>query len=527
MPAHRAPATVLLTASLAVAALVGPSPATAAAADPAPPPCTRYASPTGTDGAPGTQAAPVRSIARLIALLGPGGQGCLPAGARFEEPLGTFIVDAAGGAAGNPAVVRTDDPDGEPAQIHGAMWLKPGAHDLTFDRVRFSGSPGGNKSTMLVVHGDRITFRRTEMTWSRGICLNAGNREGYVAGDTAATVAAEDLVIERSRIHGCGTDPAVVASLRTAGQSGVHGLYLVNAPRAVIRDNLVYDNIARGIQLWPDVDDATIEHNVLDGNGSNLNLGSSAAYGHFSQRNLVRANVISNAVLRSVTDQPWGPGDTESIVGNFPQGMGTFGNALTGNCVFQADASKRFGGFGYEHSGDVFADPGYVDRATHDFTLRAGSPCAGMGPRTPVVPEPVPGPVAPPPAPAPIAGPEPAAAPASSPAPAPIAGPGAAPVPPGTAPVPPRDTVRPVLVVRSLRRTRVTIHLSERATVRVELQRRSAGRWTSAGLRRVTLAAGLRRVALPRGTGRGRTRVVLQAIDAAGNRSPRTVLGLR
>jgi hypothetical protein len=394
------------------------------------PACTRYASPTGSDAAAGTPAAPVRSIAKLIALLGPGEHGCLPVGSTFVEPIGSFIVDNAGGAPGSPAVVRTADPDGEPAQIKGAMWLKPGVHDLTFDRVRFTDSPGNtNKATMLVVHGDRITFRRTEMTWSRGICLNAGNREGYVAGDTAATVAAEDLVIERSRIHDCGTDPAVVASLRAAGQSGVHGLYLVDAPRAIIRDNLVYDNIDRGIQLWPDVDDALIEHNLIDGNGSNLNIGSSAGYGHYSERTTVRNNVISSAVLRSVYDQPWGPGDSESIVGNFPADGSTHGNALTANCVWQPVATQAFGGNGYTHTGDVLGDPRYVSRATHDFTLRADSPCIGKGPRAsvldvpgtptthpdpqpadpvPPVPPPPPPPVVPPPPPPPVVPPAPA-----------------------------------------------------------------------------------------------------------------------
>jgi hypothetical protein len=29
---------------------------------------------------------------------------------------------------------------------------------------------------------------------------------------------------------------------------------------------------------------------------------------------------------------------------------------------------------------NVVANPGFVDRGAHDFDLKAGSPCAGMGP---------------------------------------------------------------------------------------------------------------------------------------------------
>lgn len=344
--------------------------------------CDRFASPGGSDSNPGSEAAPVRSIARLIEITGAGQEGCLPAGSTFVEPIGSFIVGVAGGQPGNPARIRTSERAGPAAVVKAAMWLQGSVHDLDFERIRFTDSPGnGDRGTMLVVDGDRIAFRETEMTWRRGICLNAGHRDGYAAGDPAGTVAAEGLVIERSRIHDCGNDPEIVASLRDESQSGVHGLYLVDAPEARIHDNYIYDNVSRGIQLWPDVDGAVVDHNVFDRNGSNINVGSSATYGHFSEGNRFEDNVISNATLRSVYDPPWGPGDTESIVGYFPNDGNTRGNAFTGNCVYQADPALTYGGYGYTRAGDVFGDPGYVNGAAWDFRLRGGSPCAGKGPR--------------------------------------------------------------------------------------------------------------------------------------------------
>lgn len=344
--------------------------------------CDHFASPAGSDANVGSESSPVRSLAHLIEITAAGQEGCLPSGSTFVEPIGSFIVHEAGGSPGDPARIRSADPAGPAAVLKAAMWLQGGVHDLDFEHIRFTDSPGnGDRGTMLVVDGDRIAFRETEMTWRRGICLNAGRREGYVAGDPAGTVAAEGLVIERSRIHDCGNDPEIVASLRDESQSGVHGLYLVDAPGARIHDNYVYDNVSRGIQLWPDVDGAVVDHNVFDGNGSNVNVGSSAAYGHFSEGNLFEDNVISSAVLRSAYDAPWGPGDTESIVGNFPAGDETGGNSFVGNCVYQADPALAYGGYGYTHSGDVFDKPAYVDPAAGDFRLQNGSPCAGKGPR--------------------------------------------------------------------------------------------------------------------------------------------------
>ena len=457
--------------------------------------CDRHASPTGSDTAPGTAAAPVRSVAHLAEILGPGEDGCLPAGATFTEPIGTFIIDRGAGTPTAPVTIRTADPDGEPATVKGQLWIKPEVHDLAFERIRFLDSPANaDRGTMLIVHGDRVALRETEISFPRGICLNVGNRAAYVAGDTGATAAAAAFLIERSRIHDCGTEPRVVESLRASGQSGVHGLYLINAPGAVIRDNFIYDNVSRGVQLWPDTDGALVEHNVIDGNGSNVNIGSSAPYGHFSEGNRFAQNVISNAVLRSVYDRPWGPGDTEAIVGNFPPG-GSYGNVLEGNCVHQSDPGLHYGGSGYEHGSDLFADPLYVDRPRHDYRLRGDSACSGKGPRGAV-----------------IGGTE------EEPSVPDFVG----------SPTPILDTTPPRLrllgkrrrVLRAGRRAAIRVRLSERTWLTVRIRRLGTKR---VRILRRALRGGLARLVLPQ-LAAGRYRVVLIAVDAQGNRSRRATL---
>lgn len=424
-----------VTTLLAALALAGSASAAAQASGP----CARFASPAGSDADPGTRAAPLRSIGKLVMTLAPGEDGCLPNGARFDEPLGTFIVSGGGGEPGRPVTVRSEDPGGAPARIRSSMWLKAATHDIAFEHLAFLDSPTNDRGTMLVIHGDRIALRDDELSFPRGICLNVGQRDGYTAGDTAETARSDDFVLERSRVHGCGT--AEVDAMRQRGQSGVHGVYLVNTARAVIRDDLVYDNLDRGVQLWPDADDTLIERNVIDGNGSNVNIGSSAGYGHFSEGTIVRANLITNAVLRSVYDQPWGPGDIASIVGNFPADGLSHGNLVTANCILQSDPALAFDGPGFTQSANTFADPGYANRATRDFTIAPGSPCAGDGPSGP----PAPAEAAPDPAPTPA----PAPAPASTPAPAatPSAPTVAAPTVPAHAPA-----VRPAPARRAIAR---------------------------------------------------------------------------
>lgn len=496
--------------ALALAAIVSAAGAPGARADAA---CDRYASTAGSDANPGTAAAPVRSVARLIRITGPGEDGCLRTGDEFVEPIGTFIADHAGGTPGSPATIRPEDPAGT-ATVKGALWLKAAAHDITFSRVRFTDSPGNtSKGTMLVVDGDRITFAETEMSYSRGICLTAGARDGYAAGDPPGTAAAEDLVVERSRIHDCGTDPAIAASLRQPGQSGVHGLYLINAPRAVIRDSLIYGNVDRGIQFWPDVDGALVEHNVIDGNGSNVNLGSSAAYGHFSERNTVRDNVISNAVLRSVTDPPWSPGDTEAILGYFPLDGSTHGNVFEGNCVVQSDPARRYGGAGYAHIGDLFPPAGsplYAGPAGGYFVLARDSLCIGKGPRRPGTPL--------------------AAAGESSPP----AGPAPPGIPPG-GPRPPAPDRRPPRirlagsVVQAGGRRILRIRLDERAVLAILLQRRANRRWSTERSLAAARPAGLVSIEIPAIRRRGPPaawRAVIRASDASGNRSAAVVAAL-
>ena len=86
---------------------------------------------------------------------------------------------------------------------------------------------------------------------------------------------------------------------------------------AIVEDNLIYRNHNRGIQLYPDTDNALIQYNVLDQNGANLNLGSEWGQSIASQNNLVENNVLTDSAMSGL--QPGGfVGDTSEVLGQLP-----------------------------------------------------------------------------------------------------------------------------------------------------------------------------------------------------------------
>lgn len=347
-------------------------------------PCDKWASPTGSNAAAGTQAAPYRNVAYLITHLAAGQTGCLASGARFNEPSGEFIVSSSAGTQANPITVRSADAS-NPAEIHAQMWLKPDADNINFRDLEFVGSPGSAKSVMLIIGGaDGVGFYDNDITFRNGICFNVGALDESKTAADQTENSSDRFVLSGNRIHDCGADAVL-----TGADSGTHGVYLMHTRYALIDGNWIYDNKNRGVQLYPVARDSLIEHNLLDGNGSNLNLSSEVSQkpDYISSGNVARANLISNSVLRGRWDDNWPDADFTQVWGygfggpaRGPNDAPTFGNEVTGNCIYQPDPAHNFGGWGYAQSGNTFADPGYENRVAKDFDLIAGGPCAGMGP---------------------------------------------------------------------------------------------------------------------------------------------------
>jgi hypothetical protein len=321
---------------------IGISPAIPLVSDPIPSDCTRYASPTGSDSASGSRAAPFKTSQKLVDSLAPGDVGCLDSGTYYRPILSIRH----GGTASDRVVLRSTP--GQRALTTGQIWVADSAdfvtvayvdHDATYDTPTARPSP--------VVNGDDALFYGINVWSNNGVCFYLGDREWGVARRT---------VIRHSRIHDCGQ----------AGLNKRHGIYIAQAVDTVIEENAIFDNPDRGIQFYPNSQGAIVRHNVIDSNGEGVIF--SGVDGDASSDNVVEGNLITDSRLRYNVESWWPEGN--------PVGSG---NVVRGNCI----AGGNFGGIqepqvGFLANNNVFADPGYLDRESKDFRIPPSSPCAAM-----------------------------------------------------------------------------------------------------------------------------------------------------
>ena len=319
-----APALLLALAALAL-------PGTAGASEPTPA-CDVVAALEGSDANAGAADSPVRSVRRAVELLEPGQAACLTAGETFHE----LVNFNPSGTAAAPLTLRSTD--GGRAAFTGQIRVN-GSH-VRISGIDFRGlgavASFAPKTYHLGVDGDDVVLSDLEITSPKGICVDVGQIDVY--GGTPGP-RADGFVLEHSRVHGCGLENEL-----TGADSGVHGIYLKHTSGARLADLFVHDNINRGIQLWPAASGTLIERVTLDGNGSNLNLGSYAPNGYYSTDTVVRRNVIASSRLRSCSGCDVPPGDTANVVGNFPAGGADHGNRIEDDCVFQSDPTPQLPG---------------------------------------------------------------------------------------------------------------------------------------------------------------------------------------
>lgn len=276
----------------------------------------------------------------LVESLLPGETGCLRGGIHIAKEDVRVLA---------PDVTLTSYP-GETASLVGRLWVTGSAGGATIENLILDGrNEGGLPSP--TVNADDVVFRNTEVTNDHsGICFVLGDDEYGRASGT---------VIEDSEIHDCGRLPAT---------NHDHGIYVAIADGTVIRDNLIYDNADRGIQLYPNADGTLVTGNVIDGNGQGVLFGGDAD--SVSEDNLVEHNIITNSTIRYNVESSW-------------QGSTGSGNVVRGNCVYGGVRDDGDGGIepapdGFEAPDNVIEGPVYVDREAGDFRLDEASPCLDL-----------------------------------------------------------------------------------------------------------------------------------------------------
>ncbi len=313
-------------------------------------PCSLYAAPNGSDSASGSATAPLKTVQRLADSLTAGQVGCLRAG--------TYGDSASAGEAfkqlkvSRPGIALTSAP-GEVARIDARVWVAKGANGVTLENLYLDGANSRNLPSP-TVNAENTVFRHDEVTDDHtGICFSLG----------AATYGeAKGTVIEESRIHACGAEPST---------NQHHGIYVAEAQNTLIRGNWIYDNVNRGIQLYPSAKGTTITGNVIYGNGEGVIFSGDESTA--SSGSLVAHNVIAGSEIRRNVESYYEAGAP----------IGT-GNVVKENCTYGAPTPYYAGPHnsgvqepevGFSAVDNVVAQPIFVDAAAGDFELTAKSGC--------------------------------------------------------------------------------------------------------------------------------------------------------
>jgi hypothetical protein len=306
-------------------------------------------------------ARPGYGLQRLVARLRPGQTGCLAPG---DYNIRRLILNVSG-APKAPIVLRSLMSN-RPATLHGVVWLSKSADYWVVQGLRIDGRNPWNLPSP-IVNGSHSVWRRNDVSnrgsgdgtqpYGGGICFNLGQTDSYGY--------ATDTIIEQSRIHDCGIS-----------NNHNHGIYAVaTSGTTIIRDNWIYQNGDRGIQLYPAGEHILITHNVIDGNGSGIIF---SGLGSLTSRDvIVSRNIISNSRNRWNVES-WYPDGTP---------IGT-DNLVVRNCLW-ADSPNDYynsrGGIGPAvgfavGAGNLVQQPRFLGSNRGDLALRPTSGCKGFGP---------------------------------------------------------------------------------------------------------------------------------------------------
>ncbi|HVZ72418.1 MAG TPA: right-handed parallel beta-helix repeat-containing protein [Polyangia bacterium] len=307
-------------------------------------PCTKHAAPTGTDPADGGVAdagvtTPFKTASRLVASLTPGQIGCLDTGTYVEN-----VTFAKSGNNANP-ITLTAAP-GAHATLKGVVTIPDTTDYIAIANLTLDGAPTvlptppATHSASPLVRGDHVALRGNDITNEGADCVTLGDPTFGIAKVT---------VIEDNRIHGCKT--GVLARVAESG---------------AVAHNFIFDNTADGVSFMPNGDGFTVEHDVIDGNGSGVLFGSDGKV--VSINDVVRTSIISGSTVGY------------DVYSSFPGTLGT-GNSATQSCLWMgAKGEIASPAKGFSTKDNLVADPMYVDRANKDFRLAPTSPCKAYGP---------------------------------------------------------------------------------------------------------------------------------------------------
>jgi parallel beta-helix repeat protein len=202
------------------------------------------------------------------------------------------------------------------------------------------------------IEANNVTVEDSDITnLHTGDCVFVGSWEHFV----------EHVTITRNRIHDCGLIPLT---------NRHQGISVWNAGDTEITQNVIHHNADRGIQLYPNAWRTRVAYNTIDANGEGVLIAGNPTWA--SSYNVVERNVITNSTARDNVEAYWPP---DAPIGT--------ANLVRDNCVFGGARDNGDGGIqprvlGTVVSGNLVADPRYVDQAARNYDLSADSPCESV-----------------------------------------------------------------------------------------------------------------------------------------------------
>ncbi|WP_156328089.1 MULTISPECIES: choice-of-anchor Q domain-containing protein [unclassified Massilia] len=316
-----------------------------------------YVSPTGKDSNPGTQAAPVLTIARADALAS--------AGYTIHVAPGTYKVSA-------PSL--------------GSIGIKTIRSGTATARIKFVSDVKG--AAKIVVSGTGITWNsKGSYVDIVGFDISGSGRHGILADGNHLSIT-DNFIHDLSISGGCnGSGGAAIDTnggaggvlinankIRNIGYSmigkcaTVQGIYIAN-PNNVVTNNIVSGVAAVAIQQWHGATASTIVNNTVfhSKEGILIGQGDAGTLPGGSANNYVANNIVYDNTTYGIIEA--------GVVGT--------NNRYVNNLVYKSGTNVKM--MKGAVSGTISADPkfvSYVANGTGDYHLQSTSPAIGKGSTT-------------------------------------------------------------------------------------------------------------------------------------------------
>jgi parallel beta-helix repeat protein len=316
-----------------------------------------YVSPTGSDTAAGTKAAPFKTLKRA---------------AQAATRAGTTVWVAPGTYAGG---IKTTASGTSTARIYWVSTTKWGAK-IVPPASSTNNNAWDNRGNYVSIIGFDVdgTNSGSGTKWTHGIYTGGSygmiqdNHIHHIARSVACTSAGGSAIGVDSYYHGVMSDIVsnVVNDIGPAGCTYVQGIYVSTS--GTIKNNLVYRVGAVGIHLWHDATNVKITNNTV----TSSNFGMVVGGGDFYYTTAGANNVfVANNIIY---DNKYGISE---------QGKTGTANQYKNNLVYQNPSYNISLRNGLQATGTVSSNPLFKaysrTAATPDFHLSTSSPAIGRG----------------------------------------------------------------------------------------------------------------------------------------------------